>query len=77
MDRGSTNLGRRARWHSLPRLGQPEPAARPLAEPRAGRAGYRRVGGLVNQRRLHGAIDNLPPAEFERQWWEQKEAHVA
>jgi len=32
---------------------------------------------LVNQRRLHGAIDNLPPAEFERQWWEQKEAHVA
>jgi putative transposase len=30
-----------------------------------------------NQRRLHGATDNLPPAEFERHWWEQKEAQVA
>ena len=30
-----------------------------------------------NQRRLHGAIDNLPPAEFERRWWEQAEAQVA
>jgi putative transposase len=30
-----------------------------------------------NQRRLHGATDNLPPAEFERQWWEQREAQVA
>jgi putative transposase len=30
-----------------------------------------------NQRRLHGATDNLPPAEFERRWWEQREAQVA
>ncbi len=30
-----------------------------------------------NQRRLHGANDNLPPAEFERQWWELREARVA
>ena len=30
-----------------------------------------------NQRRLHGAADNLPPAEFERRWWEQAEAQVA
>jgi putative transposase len=30
-----------------------------------------------NQRRLHGAIDNLPPAEFERRWWERAEAQVA
>ena len=30
-----------------------------------------------NQRRLHGAIDNLPPAEFEHRWWEQAEAQVA
>jgi len=30
-----------------------------------------------NQRRLHGAIGNLPPAEFERRWWEQAEADVA
>jgi putative transposase len=30
-----------------------------------------------NQRRLHSAADNLPPAEFERQWWEQAEAQVA
>jgi putative transposase len=30
-----------------------------------------------NQRRLHGAIDNLPPAEFERHWWEQVEAQAA
>jgi putative transposase len=30
-----------------------------------------------NQRRLHGAIDNLPPAEYERRWWEQAEAQVA
>ncbi len=30
-----------------------------------------------NQRRLHGATDNLPPAEFERRWWERAGAHVA
>ena len=30
-----------------------------------------------NQRRLRGAADNLPPAEFERQWWEEAEAQVA
>ena len=30
-----------------------------------------------NQRRLHGATDNLPPAEFERRWWEQRESQVA
>jgi putative transposase len=30
-----------------------------------------------NQRRLHGATDNLPPAEFERRWREQAEAQVA
>ena len=30
-----------------------------------------------NQRRLHGAIDNLPPAEFEHRWWEKAEAQVA
>jgi transposase InsO family protein len=24
-----------------------------------------------NQRRLHGATDNLPPAESERRWWER------
>ena len=30
-----------------------------------------------NQRRLHGATDHLPPAEFERRWWEQREARVA
>jgi putative transposase len=30
-----------------------------------------------NQRRLHGAIDYLPPAEYERRWWEQAEARVA
>ena len=30
-----------------------------------------------NQRRLHGATDNLPPAEFERRWWERAEAQVA
>ena len=30
-----------------------------------------------NQRRLHGATDNLPPAEYERGWWEQAEAQVA
>jgi putative transposase len=30
-----------------------------------------------NQRRLHGATDNLPPAEFERQWWTQQEDRVA
>ena len=30
-----------------------------------------------NQRRLHGAIDNLPPAEFERRWWARREAQVA
>ena len=30
-----------------------------------------------NQRRLHGAIDYLPPAEFERRWWEQAEGQVA
>ena len=30
-----------------------------------------------NKHRLHGATDNLPPAEFERQWWEQREAQVA
>jgi putative transposase len=27
-----------------------------------------------NQRRLHGATDYLPPAEFEQHWWEQAEA---
>lgn len=26
-----------------------------------------------NHRRLHGAADNLPPAEYERRWWEQAE----
>jgi putative transposase len=26
-----------------------------------------------NHRRLHGAADNLPPAEYERRWWEQTE----
>jgi putative transposase len=30
-----------------------------------------------NQRRLHGAIDNLPPAEYERRWWQQAEPEVA
>lgn len=30
-----------------------------------------------NERRLHGATDNLPPAEYERRWWEQTEAEVA
>ena len=30
-----------------------------------------------NQRRLHGATDNLPPAEFELRWREQAEAQVA
>jgi len=30
-----------------------------------------------NQRRLHGAIDNLPPAEYERRWREQAEVQVA
>jgi putative transposase len=30
-----------------------------------------------NQRRLHGATDNLPPAEYERRWWKQAEAQVA
>ena len=30
-----------------------------------------------NQRRLHGAIDNLPPAEFERRWWARREPQVA
>jgi putative transposase len=30
-----------------------------------------------NQRRLHGATENLPPAEFERRWREQAEAQVA
>jgi putative transposase len=30
-----------------------------------------------NQRRLHGATDNLPPAEFERRWRERAEAQVA
>jgi putative transposase len=30
-----------------------------------------------NQRRLHGATDNLPPAEYERRWWEQAEGQVA
>jgi len=30
-----------------------------------------------NQRRLHGAIDNLPPAEYERRWSESAEAQVA
>jgi putative transposase len=30
-----------------------------------------------NQRRLHSAIDHLPPAEFERRWWEQAEGQVA
>lgn len=24
-----------------------------------------------NHRRLHGAADNLPPAEYERRWWDQ------
>jgi putative transposase len=30
-----------------------------------------------NQRRLHGATDNLPPAEFERRWRAQQEDRVA
>ena len=30
-----------------------------------------------NQRRLHGAIDYLPPAEYERRWREQAEVQVA
>ncbi len=30
-----------------------------------------------NYKRLHGAANNLPPAEFERRWWEQAEAQVA
>ena len=30
-----------------------------------------------NQRRLHGATDNLPPAEYERRWWERAEAQGA
>ncbi len=30
-----------------------------------------------NHQRLHGAADNLPPAEFERRWREQAEAQVA
>jgi len=30
-----------------------------------------------NHKRLHGAADNLPPAEFERRWREQAEAQVA
>jgi putative transposase len=30
-----------------------------------------------NQRRLHGATDNLPPDEYERRWWKQAEAQVA
>lgn len=30
-----------------------------------------------NQRRLHGATDHLPPAEFERRWWEQAGPQVA
>ena len=38
------------------------------------------TGGWVdwwNHKRLHGAADNRPPAEFERRWWEQAEAQVA
>ena len=38
------------------------------------------TGGWVdwwNHKRLHGAADNRPPAEFERRWWEQAEARVA
>jgi putative transposase len=30
-----------------------------------------------SQHRLHGATDNLPPAEYERRWWEQVGAQVA
>ena len=30
-----------------------------------------------NQRRLHGATANLPPAEFERRWWDRAGAQVA
>ena len=30
-----------------------------------------------NKHRLHSATNNLPPAEFERQWWKQREAQVA
>lgn len=26
-----------------------------------------------NHRRLHGAADNLPPAEHERRWWDAEE----
>lgn len=37
----------------------------PLAVSRAGRAGYRRVSRLVEPRRLHGAISDMPPVEFE------------
>jgi putative transposase len=30
-----------------------------------------------NHKRLHGAAHNLPPAEYERQWWQQAVAQVA
>jgi transposase InsO family protein len=30
-----------------------------------------------SQRRLDSASDYLPPAEYERRWWEQAEAQVA
>jgi transposase InsO family protein len=26
---------------------------------------------------VHGATDNLPPADYERRWWEQAEREVA
>ncbi len=30
-----------------------------------------------SQRRLQGATDNLPLAEFERRWWKEAETQVA
>ena len=30
-----------------------------------------------NRRRLHSAIDHLPPAEYERRFWAQVESQVA
>jgi putative transposase len=37
----------------------------PLADRRAGRAGHPGMGQWWNQRRLHGALDHIPPAEHE------------
>ena len=30
-----------------------------------------------NRRRLHGATDHLPPAEYERRWWERATPQIA